>query len=141
MGQAREVMDRLTEAMIRKDLDAVREVYAPDAVGESPDAGTLQGAEAIAGYLAGFTEAFPDFTYELSHGHECGETAIDEGHWIGTNTGPLPMPDGATVPATGRGVRVRSCDVMTVRDGRAVSHRFYYDQMELLEQLGLAQEA
>lgn len=141
MGQAREVMDRLTEAMIRKDLDAVKDLYAPDAVGESPDVGTLQGAEAIAGYLTGFTEAFPDFAYELSHGHECGDTAIDEGYWIGTNTGPLPLPDGGTMPATGRSVRVRSCDVMTVRDGRAVSHRFYYDQMDLMQQLGLAQEA
>lgn len=141
MGQAREVMDRLTEAMIQKDLDAVIGLYAPDAVGESPDVGTLRGAEAIAGYLTGFTEAFPDFTYELSHGHECGDTAIDEGDWIGTNTGPLPLPDGGTVPATGRSVRVRSCDVLTVRDGRAVSHRFYYDQMDLLQQLGLAQEA
>jgi ketosteroid isomerase-like protein len=28
----------------------------------------------------------------------------------------------------------------TVRDGRIISHRFYYDQMEFLGQLGLVPE-
>ena len=57
---------------------------------------------------------------------------------MGTNTGPLSLPDGSTVPATGKAVRVRGCDIATVADGMIVRHHFYFDQMELLTQLGLA---
>ncbi|MDQ4019216.1 MAG: ester cyclase, partial [Actinomycetota bacterium] len=55
--------------------------------------------------------------------------------------GPLQMPDGETIPATGKQIRVRGCDVATVENGRITSHRFYFDQMEFLSQLGLVPEA
>jgi ketosteroid isomerase-like protein len=42
--------------------------------------------------------------------------------------------------ATGNRVRLRSCDAATVEDGLVTSHRFYYDQMEFLRQLGLTPE-
>ncbi len=51
------------------------------------------------------------------------------------------MPDGQSIPPTGKNVRVRGCDAATVEDGLVTSHRFYFDQMELLGQLGLAPEA
>jgi ketosteroid isomerase-like protein len=66
--------------------------------------------------------------------------AIDEGFVVGTNTGPLALPTGRTLPPTGRQVRVRSCDVATVEDGLITSHRAYFDQLELLGQLGLLPE-
>jgi ketosteroid isomerase-like protein len=66
--------------------------------------------------------------------------AIDEGYVVGTNTAPLPMPSGESVSATGKQIRVRSCDVVTVEGGMVTSHRFYFDQMEFLSQLGLLPE-
>ena len=50
------------------------------------------------------------------------------------------MPTGETIRATGKRVRVRSCDVITVESGVITSHRFYFDQMEFLGQLGLVPE-
>ncbi|MBA2383380.1 MAG: ester cyclase, partial [Actinobacteria bacterium] len=85
--------------------------------------------------------AFPDASWESAHKHESGNVAIDEGYVVGTHTGPLPMPDGQSIPPTGKSVRVRGCDAATVEDGRVKSHRFYFDQMELLGQLGLTPEA
>jgi len=141
MGEAREVADRLTEAMLGKDLQGMRDAYAADAVAETPDAGTIRGGEAIVAWLAGFFEGFPDAGYEAIAKHECDDVAIDEGFLVGTHTGPLSMPDGERIEPTGNAVRIRSCDVMEVRDGVVASHRFYYDQMELLSQLGLAAPA
>ncbi len=69
--------------------------------------------------------------------YEAGDTAIDEGYLVGTNTGPLALPDGASMPATGSSVRLRSCDIATVEGGVVRSHRFYFDQMEFLGQLGI----
>jgi len=137
MGEARDVMDRVTAAMERNDVEAARALYASDAVAETPDEGTLRGADAIAAWLVKFAEAFPDAKFEQTGGLEIDGTAIDEGYFTGTNTGPLPMPGGETMPATGKTVRVRACDLATVKGGVITSHRFYFDQMDFLAQLGL----
>lgn len=137
MGQAREVMDRVTDAIVRKDWEAVRELYAPDAVAETPDQGTLNGRDAIVAYMTEFMTAVPDGSWESSREHESGNDAIDEGFIVGTNTGPLAMPTGQTLPPTGRPIRVHECDAITVDGGLVTSHRFYFDQMELMGQLGL----
>jgi hypothetical protein len=59
---------------------------------------------------------------------------------VGTNTGPLVLPTGESMPATGRAVRLRACDAATVENGVVTSHRFYFDQAEFLGQLGLMEE-
>jgi ketosteroid isomerase-like protein len=140
MGEAREVMDRITKAAVSKDWETLASLYAPDAVAVDPIAGQLTGS-GIVDLFKEFIEPFPeDINFEPLAAHEAGNVAIDEGYIVGTNTGPLALPSGETISATGKSVRIRSCDVLTVKDGVAVSHHFYYDQMELLSQLGLAPE-
>lgn len=141
MGEAREVMNRVTEAVEDGDLGALKELYAPDAVAESPDAGTISGRDEIVSWFAGFVAAFPDASWESVHKHESGDTAIDEGYIVGTHTGPLAAPTGESIPATGKRVRLRETDIVTVKDGLVTSHRFYFDQMDFMGQLGLAPEA
>ena len=138
MGEARQVMDRVTEAAFGENQETLKGLYAANATAETPDQGTVSGPEAIAAWFEQFATAFPDASWESTHKHESGNVAIDEGYVVGTHTGPLPMPGGESVPATGRSVRVRGCDAATVENGRVTSHRFYFDQMELLEQLRLA---
>jgi len=133
-------MDRLTDAIFSRDWEAVAGLYAPEGVAVTPDQGEVQGNRAIAEWSREFLEAFPDARYESVYAHESGETAIDEGYMTGTNTGPLVSPTGETLPATGRSVRLRACDIATVENGAITSHRFYFDQMEFLGQLGLTGE-
>ena len=141
MGEACEAMDRLTEAVFTmKDLNSVAACYADDAVAVTPDQGAITGRERIIRYLGELLDAFPDLHDEVVHKHESGNVAIDEGYVIGTNTAPLPMPAGEAIPATGRQIRVRECDVVTVEAGLVKEHRFYFDQMEFLAQLGLLPE-
>jgi ketosteroid isomerase-like protein len=133
-------MDAVTRAVFEKDLEAAANFYAPDAVMVTPDQGEIRGREQIIGYLKQFNDAFPDNRYEFAYAHESGDTAIDEGYFVGTHTAPLPLPTGESVPATGNQVRVRACDIATVQDGVIIGHRFYFDQMEFLGQLGLLPE-
>jgi ketosteroid isomerase-like protein len=133
-------MDSVTQAVFQKDLEAAASFYAPDAVMVTPDQGEIRGREQIIEYLKQFNDAFPDNRYEPAYAHESGDTAIDEGYFVGTHTAPLPLPTGESVPATGNQVRVRACDIATVQDGVIISHRFYFDQMEFLGQLGLLPE-
>jgi ketosteroid isomerase-like protein len=133
-------MDAITNAVLQKDLEAAANLYAPDAVMVTPDQGEIRGREQIVQYIKEINDAFPDNTYEPAYKHESGDTAIDEGYFVGTHTAPLPLPTGESVPATGRAVRLRSCDIATVQNGVITSHRFYFDQMDFLGQLGLLPE-
>jgi hypothetical protein len=72
--------------------------------------------------------------------HESGNVAIDEGYFVGTNTGDLHAPNGDSIPATGKQVRVRDCDVVVAEYGLIREHHFYWDLMEFLGQLGLLPE-
>jgi ketosteroid isomerase-like protein len=141
MGEAREVMDGITDAYFSKDMDAAAKLYAPDAVAVAPDAGELRGRDQIVVWSKELFDAFPDATYEPVNEYESGNTAIDEGYFVGTNTGPLQGPTGETIPATGKSVRVPACDIATVENGVITRHRFYYDQMDFLGQLGLLESS
>jgi steroid delta-isomerase-like uncharacterized protein len=133
-------IDSLTRA-VKGDSEALKALYAKDAVAETPDQGTITGRDQIAAYLGEFSAAFPDAAWEDRYKHEAGDTAIDEGHFVGTYTGSMKGPNGETIPATGRRVRARECDVVTVENGVVTSHRFYFDVQDWLTQLGLAPES
>jgi ketosteroid isomerase-like protein len=137
MSEARDVLDRLTAAVVAKDAKAVAECYAEDAVAVTPDEGELRGRDRIAEYMRQFGASFSDLQYKYLQKHDAGNVAIDEGHLIGTHTGPLPTPSGEAIPATGKQINVRSCDVATVEAGVVTQHHIYFDQMEFLGQLGL----
>ncbi|MDX3458970.1 SgcJ/EcaC family oxidoreductase [Streptomyces sp. ME02-8801-2C] len=137
MGEAREVMDRLTEAITSADVKAIAELYAPDAVAVTPDGGKLLGRDNIVEYWRQMTDAVPEGTYESVEAYEIGDTAVDEGYFSGRNTGPIALPSGDHLPATQKEFRIRGVDLATVRDGHIVDYRLYFDQMEFLGQLGL----
>ncbi|MEI5527316.1 nuclear transport factor 2 family protein [Streptomyces brasiliscabiei] len=141
MGQARELMDQLTEALTtHQDPKTVANLFAEDAVAHTPDGGELHGRDDIAEYWRQMTDAVPDATYESLTSFEVGDTAVDEGIYTGRNTGPLAFPDGTSIPATQRDIRIHGVDFATVRDGRITSYRLYFDQLEFLGQLGLLPE-
>lgn len=141
MGQAREVMDRLTEALTTtRDPKAIAACFAQDAVAVTPDAGELRGRDTIVEYFDRMSELTPHVSYASLHKYEVGDTAIDEGCLSARVTGPIALPSGATLPATQQEVRVRGCDLATVEDGVIVDYRVYFDQAELFAQLSLMPE-
>ncbi|MER5212369.1 nuclear transport factor 2 family protein [Streptomyces sp. NPDC002838] len=141
MGQAREVMDRLTDAVTtHPDLKVIADLYAEDAVAVTPDEGEIRGRDQIVDYWRQMTEAVPEATFESLHKYETGDTAIDEGVFSGRNTGPLQLPSGETLPPTQKEIRIRGVDIATVKDGRIVDYRLYFDEMDFLGQLGLLPE-
>lgn len=137
MGQARELENKLTQAMLAGDLDTARACYAPDVVATTPDAGTLHGVDQVIDYLRQSIAGFSDMGWESTRELEAGNCAIDEGWQTGTHTGDLVLPNGQRIPATGKQVRIRSCDIAQVEGGVITRHDLYFDQLEMLSQLGL----
>lgn len=81
--------------------------------------------------------AFPDGNVEVTN-------VVDGGDWVaveytgrGTNTGPMPGPEGE-IPATGKSVELQFCDIWQFEDGKVVGGRSYFDMAGMLSQLGLA---
>ncbi|SMQ18057.1 SnoaL-like domain-containing protein [Streptomyces sp. Ag82_O1-12] len=118
-----------------------------------PGEGELRGRDSIVEFWRTMTGALPGATFEVPHSCEAGDTAIDEGIHRGRNTGPLELANGETLPPTQKEVRIRGVDIhqrrrrgqphrpppplATVRDGRIVDYRLYFDEMDFLGQLGL----
>jgi ketosteroid isomerase-like protein len=59
--------------------------------------------------------------------------------WVstGTHTGSLVSASGMTVPATNRKIRNTGTSVFEFRNGKVIRQDLYFDQVELLNQLGV----
>ncbi|MEV4078440.1 ester cyclase [Nonomuraea fuscirosea] len=62
--------------------------------------------------------------------------ASRNGTYTGANRGPLILPDGRPLEGTGRRITLRATCAAHVANGQIISHREYYDQLELYSQLG-----
>ncbi|MFG1706540.1 ester cyclase [Nonomuraea sp. M3C6] len=135
MSDPRRPLERLRKTFNRHDLDGLADTFSRGAVLVAPD-GVGQDRDEIVSYYGAFIEAFPDSRCTPQSVTICGDTLVAEYTLTGTHEGPYLMPGGGVAEATGRSILVRACSVSTVEDDHIVSHRIYYDQLELGAQLG-----
>ena len=133
---AKDLLHRSVAAWNGRDRAAYVGTYAEDCSLTSPDGGG-KGQEAVGAFYDSSVGAFPDNEVRIVALAEDGELLAEEGAMIGTNTGPIPMPDGSELPATGATVELPYLAMHTVRDDRIVESRYYWDQVAMLGQLGL----
>ncbi|MFC4534120.1 ester cyclase [Sphaerisporangium dianthi] len=137
MSDDREVTDELITAFNACDLTRAASLYDPRASYVCPG-GLAEGREEITSYFALYHEAFPDVAVTVHDKGTCGDMVIFEWTLTSTHTGPLLLPSGVVAEPTGRRVVVRGCDVRTMENGLITSQRVYYDQLEMLSQLGVS---
>ncbi|MFI7128676.1 ester cyclase [Nonomuraea sp. NPDC050153] len=135
MSDPRRPLELLRKAFNRHDLDGLADAFGHGAVLVAPD-GVGQGREEIASYYGAFIEAFPDSKCTPWALTISGDTLVAEYTLSGTHKGAYLMPGGGAAEATGRPILVRACSVSVVEDDLIVSHRIYYDQLEVGAQLG-----
>jgi predicted ester cyclase len=83
-------------------------------------------------------DAFPDNQVETARVVDGGDVVVLEAVFEGTHTAALDAPDGS-IPATGRRAAIPFVTVSGVADDRFTSLALYFDQIDLLTQLGLAE--
>jgi len=138
MGELRStIVERHYDDLRSHDLDRMRQLFRDDVVTVFPGTGEMKGIEPFIEYARVFLRAMPDTRVEIRTVVEQGNTVIAEGRLIGTHTGPLATPDGGEIPPTGKHVDFATADAFEVEDGKVTRHRVYFDQMELMTQLGL----
>jgi predicted ester cyclase len=96
----------------------------------------LAGREAAETIWSTWHEAFPDNRLEIITIHADDRGGVHEGRFAGTHTGTLRGPAGE-IPATGRTADARFSGVYEFEEGKITSFHLYFDQAELLAQLGI----
>ena len=134
------VVDLAKEQVIaynEKDWDRARAALAPEVVYD--ELGTqrkVKGVDDVLTAWKGWATAMPDSRATFRSELVSGNTAVLEITWTGTHKGPLMMPDGE-IPASGKKIELRACQVVEVANDRVKSVRHYFDMGTLLDQLGV----
>ncbi|MER5432239.1 ester cyclase [Streptomyces sp. NPDC002588] len=138
MSDIVEVVDRNIQAWRSKDFDSYFGCYREDAAIVAPGGVRAQGREGIGRFMSLWENAAPDNSIEFLDRYSVGSVVVHEGVFRGTHTGDLLSWDGQALPATGRTFELTYCEVFVVVDGLITEQRLYFDQMQLLTQLGVA---
>ena len=98
--------------------------------------GTARGRQEIANYVTEVRTAFPDFKLDIAEALSQGnQVAV---HWTVTGT---QKGEFMGIPPTGRRVEVHGISLERIEDGRVLDEIVYFDQLALLQQLGVAPTA
>ena len=136
MSSMTDAYERAAQLYNAGDMAALADTYTEDAVLVTPF-GTAQGRAAIREQWSRDKVSFPDCAVTIDVSVEQGDTVAGEWTWAGTHTGPLVLPGGTEVPATGKRVEVKGMELMRMRDGKVAVHHGYWDNMAVAAQLGL----
>jgi len=139
MGDPREIVAAASEAFNAHDETAMRALYAPNVLFEAPGDVRLEGSEAAVQYAMAWLRAFPDARLTIHDTVAEGEWVVTRFTFDGTHTEPLAGP-GGEIPATGRRLAGRGSEAFRVRGDRIVEDHLYFDQVQVLTQLGLLPE-
>jgi len=93
------------------------------------------GSEEVSAYFEESRSAFPDQRNELRALHHTDEGVMVEAIIRGTHTGPL-----RSLPPTGREYELPILSFFVFEEDRLVCERVYFDQLTVLEQLGVARD-
>jgi ketosteroid isomerase-like protein len=138
MGAISDRARRLNAAVNAHDLNPIGDFYADDAEFIWPGLPALRGRQAVVAFYAELLGAFPDVKVTIKRIVEQGDTVAVEYESKGINGGPLPLPGGQRLPATNRELTVQAVSIGQVDGaGRIQAQREYFDQLAVLQQLGL----
>ena len=137
MGALTDRVLRLNAAVNAHDLNPIGDMYAEDAELVWPGLGAISGRPAVVAFYARILGAFPDVHVTIRRIVEEGDAVAVTYTSVGTNAGPLPLPSG-DLPATNKSVTIEAASVGTPdSSGRIKTQTEYFDQVEILAQLGL----
>jgi steroid delta-isomerase-like uncharacterized protein len=115
-----------------EDLD---EFYPPDVVWHMPEQ-ELRGIEEAKQFVSSFLEAFPDISFSVEDLIAEGDKVVSRYTGRGTHQGETEDFG----PPTGKQLEVEGITIHRIEDGKIVEEWNQYDNLSILQQLGLAPE-
>jgi predicted ester cyclase len=103
---------------------------------QAPGGIRLTGREAAETMWNMYHDAFPDNRLQITAIHADDRGGVHEGRATGTQTGTLRGPADEIAP-TGRRAEINFSGVYEFEEGKITSFHLYFDQAEMLSQLGI----
>jgi len=133
-------MSEENKALARRSWEAVDnpalvdEIYASDLVWHEPDGGEIHGTEEAKQFVSLYKSAFPDMTITVEDVVAEGDKVVTRVTLRGTHQGETEQFG----PPTGRQVEGTGMTIHRIEGGKIVEDWDSYDNLSLLQQLGLA---
>jgi steroid delta-isomerase-like uncharacterized protein len=119
----------------QRDLDAMEEIYAPDFVWHEPDQ-DIRGYEQGRQFASTFFDAFPDINITVEDVIAEGDQAVTRYTIRGTHRGETEEFG----PPTGRQMELEGITIHRIEGGKIVEEWERYDNLSVMQQLGLVPE-
>jgi len=94
--------------------------------------GPIRGKQAVRQMFESYFKAIPDLRLEIEQIITSGDQVVVRSHLTGTHQGTL-----LGIPATNKKIDTHGCNVIEIRNGKAVRSRLYGDNATLFQQLGV----
>ncbi len=114
------------------DIDGYLKNIDEKFVGESEALGKVHGHDGARQMMTTLLQAFPDLHIEVEQILASGNNVVTRALLTGTHKGTF-----AGIPATNKKVHWHSCNIIEVKNGKAISSRIYADNVSLMRQLGV----
>jgi steroid delta-isomerase-like uncharacterized protein len=115
--------------------DILDEVYAADLVWHEPDQ-DLRGSEEAKRFVTTYKTAFPDLHATVEDEIAEGDKVVTRWTIRGTHQGEIEEFG----PPTGRQVEIKGITIHRIEDGKIVEEWERYDNLSVMQQLGLVPE-
>lgn len=133
-----DVVRKRIEATNAKDWKTWESLHTSGAVRTAPGLpGPIRGASSMRAAIEELTVTFPDYRLELVDAFGSGDRLVAKIHTRGTMKGQLDL-GGQVVPATGKAFEQDWIAVLRFEGDKIASIDEFYDNYEVMLQLGLA---
>jgi steroid delta-isomerase-like uncharacterized protein len=126
---------RTSEIVNQKNADLIEEFYPPDFVWHGPDR-DIRGYEQAKQLSSTFFAAFPDAQMTDEDVIAEGEKVVRRYTTRGTHQGETEVFG----PPTGRQIELKDITIHRIEGGKIVEEWESYDNLSMMQQLGLASE-
>ncbi len=120
------------EVLNQHNLAAMEKYIAPDCMDHTLPPGMPQGIEGVKMFTSIFLTAFPDIRNKAEDMIAEGDKVVARISFDGTHQGAFQG-----IPPTGKQVKVPGIDIVRISGGKIVEHWSNFDQMGMLQQLGV----
>lgn len=127
-----ETQTKWGEAINSGNLEALRELVAPNVVEHDPDPAQGPGAQGYIDMFTAMRAAFPDLKATPEHITADDDTVALAYTIEGTHQGPL-----MGIPPTGKKIKARGVQIGRFENGKLVERWGSSDQLGILQQLGV----
>jgi steroid delta-isomerase-like uncharacterized protein len=120
------------EVWNESNLDVIDELYTKDVVNHALPPGLPPGIDGFKAFAGMYLSAFPDTKMTVDDQITDGDKVVTRWTGTGTQTGEL-----MGIPPTGKRVTVTGIDFQRIAGGKIVESWGQFDQMGMMQQLGV----